>query len=52
MPKSKPSSSSSSPKPAPPAQKDMGKVMGALKAQYAGQLDMGKAGAVVKQKLG
>jgi uncharacterized protein YqeY len=34
------------------SQKDMGKVMGALKAQYAGQLDMGKAGAVVKQKLG
>ncbi|MCE7886371.1 MAG: GatB/YqeY domain-containing protein [Alphaproteobacteria bacterium PRO2] len=34
------------------SQKDMGKVMGALKTQYAGQLDMGKAGAVVKQKLG
>jgi uncharacterized protein YqeY len=34
------------------SQKDMGKVMGALKSQYAGQLDMGKAGAVVKQKLG
>lgn len=33
------------------SQKDMGKVMGALKAQYAGQIDMGKAGAVVKQKL-
>ncbi len=34
------------------SQKDMGKIMGALKSQYAGQLDMGKAGAVVKQKLG
>ncbi|MGB4057077.1 MAG: GatB/YqeY domain-containing protein [Alphaproteobacteria bacterium] len=32
--------------------KDMGKIMGVLKAQYAGQIDMGKAGAVVKQKLG
>ncbi len=32
--------------------KDMGKVMGALKSRYAGQIDMGKAGAVVKQKLG
>lgn len=32
--------------------KDMGKVMGVLKTQYAGQLDMGKAGALVKQKLG
>lgn len=31
--------------------KDMGKVMGELKARYAGQLDMGKAGAVIKQKL-
>ncbi len=31
--------------------KDMGKVMGELKANYAGQLDMGKAGAVIKQKL-
>jgi len=26
-------------------------VMGELKANYAGQLDMGKAGAVLKQKL-
>ena len=34
------------------SQKDMGKIMGALKTQYAGQLDMSKAGAVVKQKLG
>jgi hypothetical protein len=32
--------------------KDMGKVMNALKADYAGQADMGKAGAVVKRKLG
>ena len=31
--------------------KDMGKVMGELKANYAGQLDMAKAGAVIKQKL-
>ncbi|MEK7801591.1 MAG: GatB/YqeY domain-containing protein [Pseudomonadota bacterium] len=31
--------------------KDMGKVMGELKAKYAGQMDMGKAGAIVKQKL-
>ena len=28
--------------------KDMGKVMGALKAKYAGQLDMGKANALIK----
>lgn len=32
--------------------KDMGKVMGALKGQYAGQMDFGKAGALVKEKLG
>ena len=32
--------------------KDMGKVMGQLKSKYAGQLDMSKAGAVVKEKLG
>lgn len=31
--------------------KDMGKVMGALKAQYAGQLDFGKANGVVKACL-
>lgn len=31
--------------------KDMGKVMNELKAQYAGQMDMAKAGGVVKQKL-
>jgi len=32
--------------------RDMGKVMGALKAKYRGQLDMGKAGAAIKQALG
>ncbi|MCB1650417.1 MAG: GatB/YqeY domain-containing protein [Alphaproteobacteria bacterium] len=32
--------------------KDMGKVMGALKSRYAGQIDMGKAGSLVKQRLG
>jgi uncharacterized protein YqeY len=31
--------------------KDMGKVMAALKANYAGQLDMTKASAVVKEVL-
>ena len=31
--------------------KDMGKIMGQLKADYAGRVDMGKAGAVVKQHL-
>ncbi len=31
--------------------KDMGKVMAALKAKYAGQLDPAKASAVVKQLL-
>ncbi|MBX2834850.1 MAG: GatB/YqeY domain-containing protein [Micavibrio sp.] len=31
--------------------KDMGKVMGELKCKYAGQLDMGKVGGLVKQKL-
>ena len=31
--------------------KDMGKVMGALKAQFAGQMDLGKAGALVKDLL-
>jgi uncharacterized protein YqeY len=31
--------------------KDMGKVMGALKQRYAGRMDMGKAGAVVKSLL-
>ena len=32
--------------------KDMGKVMGALKAKYAGQLDMGKASGLIKSILG
>jgi uncharacterized protein YqeY len=32
--------------------KDMGKVMAALKAKYAGQMDMAKAGGVVKGLLG
>ena len=32
--------------------KDMGKVMGELKAKYAGQMDMAKASGMVKQKLG
>ncbi|CCQ72452.1 GatB/YqeY domain-containing protein [Magnetospira sp. QH-2] len=31
--------------------KDMGKVMGVLKADYAGQMDFGKASAVVKAKF-
>lgn len=32
--------------------KDMGKVMGILKAGYAGRMDFGKAGAQVKASLG
>ena len=32
--------------------KDMGKVVGLLKGQYAGQMDFGKASGLVKQKLG
>lgn len=32
--------------------KDMGKVMGLLKGAYAGQMDFGKAGAIVKKQLG
>ena len=31
--------------------KDMGKVMAELKTQYAGQIDMAKAGGLVKEKL-
>lgn len=31
--------------------RDIGKVMGLLKARYAGQMDFGKAGAVIKAKL-
>ena len=32
--------------------KDMGKVMGALKAKYAGQMDLGKANGFIKALLG
>lgn len=32
--------------------KDMGKVMAELKVRYAGQMDMGKAGGIVKGLLG
>ena len=32
--------------------KDMGKIMGALKAKYAGQMDMGKASGLIKAALG
>lgn len=32
--------------------KDMGKVMGALKAKYTGQMDFGAASALIKQLLG
>ena len=32
--------------------KDMGKVMAELKAKYAGQMDMAKAGSIVKGLLG
>lgn len=31
--------------------KDMGKVMGELKSKYAGQIDMARAGGLVKDKL-
>lgn len=31
--------------------KDMGKIMGQLKSEYAGRMDMGKAGAAVKALL-
>ena len=31
--------------------KDMGKIMGTLKSDFAGRIDMAKAGAVVKQHL-
>jgi uncharacterized protein YqeY len=33
------------------APKDMGRVMGALKARYSGQMDFGKASAIVKELL-
>jgi uncharacterized protein YqeY len=32
--------------------KDMGRCMGELKKRYAGRMDFGKAGAVIKSKLG
>jgi uncharacterized protein len=32
--------------------RDMGKVMGALRARHAGVIDLGRAGAIVKQLLG
>ena len=32
--------------------RDMGKVMGALKAKYTGQMDFGAVGPMVKSKLG
>jgi len=32
--------------------RDMGKVMGELKAKYTGQMDFGKTGPMVKAKLG
>ena len=32
--------------------KDMGKVMAELKAKFAGQMDMAKAGSIVKALLG
>jgi uncharacterized protein YqeY len=31
--------------------KDMGKVMGAMKSKYAGQVDMAKASALIREKL-
>ena len=31
--------------------RDMGRVMGALKEKYTGQMDFGSAGPLVKQKL-
>jgi uncharacterized protein YqeY len=31
--------------------KDMGKIMAQIKTQYAGRIDMGKAGAIVKNHL-
>ena len=31
--------------------KDMGKLMGVLKSEYAGQIDMGKASGLVKSRL-
>lgn len=31
--------------------KDMGKVMGLLRAKYAGQMDFGVASGIIKQEL-
>ena len=33
------------------SQRDMGKVMGILKSKYAGQINMGAVGGIVKGKL-
>ncbi len=32
--------------------KDMGRIMALLKEKYAGQMDFGRVGPLVKQKLG
>ena len=32
--------------------RDMGKVMGALKAKYTGQMDFGRVGPMIKERLG
>ena len=32
--------------------RDMGRVIGALKSQYAGQMDFGRVGPMVKERLG
>ena len=40
------------PKPAAESLKDMGKVMGALKGKYAGQMDFGKAGGLGEAAIG
>ena len=32
--------------------RDMGKIMGALKSKYTGQMDFGKVGPMVKDRLG
>ena len=32
--------------------KDMGKVMGAMKQRFAGQMDLSQVGAIVKKSLG
>lgn len=34
-----------------PCLKDMGRIMGSLKTDFAGRIDMGRAGAVVKRHL-